>query len=215
MKNLIPAALIGLVLAACGSKPVQPDWKVNASSSLKAYANAYLKGDTSIAAAEFARARLEMASTGRPDLVAHAELYRCATRTASIEYDDCPGFAALARDATPAEHAYAAYLSGNWEGLDAALLPEQHRAVVQGKTALAAIADPLSRLVAAGVLMRAQRIAPADIATATDTASEQGWRRPLLMWLGVSLKRAQAAGDSEAAARFQRRIDLASRPSDV
>ncbi len=213
MKNLILAALFGLALAACGSKPVQPDWKANAGSSLKAYSDAYLKGDSAIAASEFARAREEMASTGRPDLVAHAELYRCATRVASIEYDACPGFAALAQDATAAEHAYAGYLSGNWQGLDPALLPEQHRAVVQGKAALASIADPLSRLVAAGVLMRSQRIAPADIATATDTASEQGWRRPLLMWLGVSLKRAQAAGDTDGAARLQRRIDLASRPA--
>lgn len=215
MKNVALASLLALSLAACGSKPVQPDWKVNASSSLKAFSSAYLKGDTSAAASEFARARQEMSSTGRPDLVAHAELYRCATRAASIEYDDCPGFAAVAQDATAAEHAYARYLSGNWQGLDASLLPEQHRALVQGKSPIATIADPLSRLVAAGVLMRAERISPADIATATDTASEQGWRRPLLMWLGVSLKRAQAAGDSDAASRIQRRIDLASRPADV
>jgi len=57
--------------------------------------------------------------------------------------------------------------------------------------------------------MRTARIAPADIVVATNTASEQGWRRPLMMWLGVSLKRAQAAGDAGEAARIQRRIDLA------
>lgn len=215
MKTIALTSLAAIALAACGSKPVQPDWKANAGSSLKAFSNAYLKGDTSVADTEFKRARADMASTGRPDLVAHAELYRCATRVASIEYDDCPGFAAVAQDATAAEHAYAQYLSGRWQGLDAALLPEQHRAIVQGKGALAAIADPLSRLVAAGVLMRAERIAPADIVVASDTASEQGWRRPLLMWLGVSLKRAQAAGDAAAAARIQRRIDLASKDSNI
>lgn len=210
MKNTILIATAALILAACGSKPVQPDWKVEASSSLKAYSNAYLKGETSIAETEFARARTAMTSTGRPDLVAHAELYRCATRVASIEYDDCPGFRPLAQDATAQERAYDAYLAGRWQGLDPNLLPEQHRALVQGKTGLATIADPLSRLVAAGVLMRAERITPADIAVATDTASAQGWRRPLLMWLGVSLKRAQAAGDSAEAARIARRIGLAS-----
>lgn len=215
MKNIVITALAMAALAACGSKPVQPDWKANAGTSLKAFSNAYLKGDSSIADTEFERARGEMASTGRPDLVAHAELYRCATRVASIEYDDCPGFAQVAQDATAAEHAYAQYLGGRWQGLDAALLPEQHRAIVQGKGGLAGIADPLSRLVAAGVLMRAERIAPADIAVATDTASEQGWRRPLLMWLGVSLKRAQAAGDADAAARIQRRIDLAAKVAGV
>jgi hypothetical protein len=43
-----------------------------------------------------------------------------------------------------------------------------------------------------------------------DTASEQGWRRPLLAWLGVQEKRASDAGDSETAARIRRRIDLIS-----
>jgi len=209
MKNLTLLALIGIVLAGCASKPTPPAWKANAGSSLAAFSDAYLKGDSGIAGAEFARARSDMASTGRPDLVAHAELYRCATRVAALEYDDCPGFKALEQDASGAERAYAAYLAGRWNGLDVAQLPEQHRAVVSSGS-LAGIADPLSQLVAAGALMQVGRITPADMVIATETASGQGWRRPLLVWLGVSLKRAQAAGDSVEAARIQRRIDLAS-----
>ncbi|HEY0061338.1 MAG TPA: hypothetical protein VGC21_04405 [Telluria sp.] len=212
MKTISMTCLLTLTLAACGSQPPQPDWKANAGSALNAYSDAYLKGDTAIADTEFARARNEVASTGRADLVAHAELVGCATRVASLEFDDCPRFAALAQDATPAQRAYASYIGGQWQGLDVALLPEQHRAIAQGKGTLAAIADPLARLVAAGVLMRTQRITPPDILVATDTASSQGWRRPLLVWLGVSLKRAQAAGDADSAARLQRRIDLATRP---
>ena len=196
-------------LAGCGSKPVQPEWKASAAGSLKSFSQFYLKGDTGAAESEFKRARIDMASTGRPDLVAHAELYRCATRVASLEYDHCPGFEALAQDATAAERAYAAYLAGNWQNLNAALLPEQHRAIVQGKGGIAAIADPLSQLVAAGVLMKTAAISPADIKIATETASGQGWRRPLLMWLGVAHKRAGEAGDLAEAARIQRRIDLA------
>ena len=209
MNKIILSVLLAAGLAACGSKPVQPDWKSNASGSLKSFSELYLKGETGAADTEFKRARLEMASTGRPDLVAHAELYRCATRAASLEYDDCPLFQALAQDASPAERAYAAYLAGKWQGLDASLLPEQHRAIVQGKGGLAAVADPLSQLVAAGVMMQAARMTPADIKLATDTASAQGWRRPLLMWLGVAHKRASAAGDMQEAGRIQRRIDLA------
>jgi hypothetical protein len=211
----LAAACLAACLAACSGTPPPPAWKGNAGSALAAFSDAYLRGDSQIAAAEFARARAEMASTGRPELVAHAELVRCATRVASMEYDACPAFEALAQDATPAERAYAAYLGGRWDGLDAALLPQQHRAVLAGAPAggakglLAPIDDPLARLVAAGALMRQARIGPADIALATDTASEQGWRRPLLMWLGVALKRAQAAGDSVEASRLQRRIDLA------
>lgn len=212
IKSSLTLIAMAALLAACGSKPLPPSWKTNAGSSLEAYSDAWLKGDSEIAEIEFARARRDMASTGRPDLVALAELYRCAARVASLEVEGCPGFEALAQDATPAERAYARYLSGNWQGLDVAALPEQHRAIIAGKGGLAAMTDPLARLVAAGVLMKAGRITPAEMSVATETASEQGWRRPLLVWLGVQLKRAKDAGDSTEAARIQRRIDLAAHP---
>ena len=208
MKTIFALGLACL-LASCGSKPVQPEWRSNASSALTAHSQAYLKGHSAGAQAEFTRARTELASTGRPDLAAHAELYRCATRLAALEMEECPGFVQLAQDATAQERAYADYLAGRWQGLDAALLPEQHRSIVTGKVALVAISDPLSQLVAAGALMRVGRITPADIGAATATASAQGWRRPLLAWLGVSHQRAVSAGDSAEAARIQRRIDLA------
>ena len=73
---------------------------------------------------------------------------------------------------------------------------------------LDAIEDPLARLVAAGLLLQSKRLTPADIGVATETASSQGWRRPLAAWLGVQLKRATDAGERDAAARIQRRMDL-------
>jgi hypothetical protein len=74
--------------------------------------------------------------------------------------------------------------------------------------ALAAIGDPFSRLVAAGVLLRRGRATAGVIMRAVDTAAEQGWRRPLLAWLQVQQQRARALGANEEAARLQRRIDL-------
>ena len=205
----LPAIFCALLLAACASQPAPPAWQADAKDALDGFTDDYLRGSTAAANAEFARARRETASTGRADLVAQVELVRCATLAASLEFDDCPGFAALAPDATARQRAYAAYLAGRWEGLDLAALPEQHRPVVTAGT-LAGLADPLAKLVAAGALLKAGRITPGDIEAATDTASGQGWRRPLLMWLGVSLQRARAAGDSAAAARIERRIALAS-----
>ncbi|MDP2000456.1 MAG: hypothetical protein Q8K22_12815, partial [Rhodoferax sp.] len=151
----------------------------------------------------------------------------CAVRVASLELDHCAAYEPLAQDAGPQERAYASFLTGQWAGLDAALLPEQHRALVlkvaaspgtaQSTSAsstitatgvLSTVQDPLARLVAAGVLLQKNALSPADIAEATETASSQGWRRPLLAWLGVQLKRANAAGDHDAVMRLQRRIDL-------
>jgi hypothetical protein len=196
------------MLAGCAGGPQPPAWQPNARSALDGYTDAWLHGDSLAADAEFTRARRETASTGRLDNVAQAELVRCAARVAALEYE-CPGYAALAADATPAQQAYAAYLDGRWQGLNAGLLPEQHRGVVTGGT-LAGVSDPLARLVAAGALLKAGRITPADIGNAVDTASNQGWRRPLLAWLGVQEQRAQAAGDTAAVQQIRRRIALAS-----
>jgi hypothetical protein len=199
---------LGLALAGCAAKPQPPRWQPDARSSLDGFVDAWLAGDTAASEAEFARARRATAATGRFDLVAQAELVRCAAHVAALDYD-CPGYTALANDATPAQRAYAAYLDGRWQGLDAALLPEQHRAVL-ASGGLAGVTDPLARLVAAGALLKAGRIRPDDIRAAVDTASDQGWRRPLLAWLGVQEGRAEAAGDAHALALIRRRRALVS-----
>ena len=197
------------LLCACSSKPPAPDWQMNAKGSLERATVAYLSGHSKLEALEFSRARAELARTGRPDLLARAELTRCAARVASLVFEDCPGFDALAQDAPAAERAYADYLAGR--AVDAALLPAPHRGVAAGSgsaDALAAIADPVSRLVAAGVLLRSSRAQPAMFALAADTASAQGWSRPLLAWLNVQVQRAEAAGESAEVERLRRRIGL-------
>lgn len=212
MKKISATVSAALLLGACASQPTPPDWQANAFSSLKGFTSSYLSGNTRLSDFEFARVRREVSSTGRADLLARAELARCAIRVASLEFDHCAAYQPLAQDAGPEEQAYAAYLSGHWSGLNATLLPKQHRAAVLNPVAsapvLGAIEDPLARLVAAGAMLQSQRLTPADMAIATETASAQGWRRPLLAWLGVQLKRAQDRDEVVAAARLQRRIDL-------
>ena len=199
-------AACALALASCTSGPPAPDWEVTAHGALRSFQSAWLAGRTQAAEQEFARARSALAATGRAELVARAELVRCAARVASLDFDDCPGYRALAVDAAPAERAYAAYLAGKALPGDVSLLPEHHRSVSADN--LAAIADPFSRLVAAGVLFRQAAITPPGITAAVDTASAQGWRRPLLAWLGVQAKRAEDAGDRTAFEAIQRRIRL-------
>ena len=198
-------------LAACGSKPRTPDWQVNARGALERYVDAYLDGNARAEAAEFERARRELGSTGQPGLVARAELTRCALQVASLVFEPCAGFEPLRADAPAPETAYADYLAGRIGLPDVGLLPPQHRAVAsaQGAAALQAIDDPLSRLVAAGVLFRKGQATPGVLAQAADTASLQGWRRPLLAWLGVQARRAEQAGALEEAQRLRRRMALA------
>ena len=200
-----------ILLAACASTPPPPDWQMNAKDSLDRSVAAYLQGNSRVEAVEFARARAELARTARADLLARAELTRCAARVASLVFEPCADFAALAQDASAAERAYADYLTGKIDAKDAALLPEQHRAVATATApaaAVAGIADPLARLIAAGVLMQSARAEPSVMALAVATASAQGWSRPLLAWLNVQALQADAAGDADEAARLRRRIGL-------
>lgn len=212
MKMIVFSMMVAGALAACSNTPPAPDWQMNAKASAERAAQAWLTGEQRVEAAEFARARREVASTGQPGLMARVELLRCAGRVAALDLGPCTGFDALSADAAPAEQAYARYLAGRSTAADAALLPEAHRPFAAGSAspdaALAAIADPLSRLVAAGVLFQRGQATPGVIAQAIDTASAQGWRRPLLAWLKVQQARAQGAGSSDEVGRIQRRIDL-------
>ena len=241
LRSSLPVAVAALLLAACGSTPPTPDWQDNAAGALKSFTSAYLAGNSPVAEVEFARARREIGATGRLELMARAELVRCAAKVASLELDNCAASQFNAPDLAAPERAYAAYLSSGVAApgsgaaspgsgatspgraaapgvaLDAsqlALLPEQHRPVLSARddgarlAALAAMSDPLARLVAAGVLFSQGQLPPAGVDIAVNTASEQGWRRPLLAWLGVQFKLAEAAADTEGQARIQRRIDL-------
>lgn len=224
MRALAVVAGIALgLLAACGSKPAQPDWQMNAADALQRSLSAYLAGDARIEAQEFAKARSEVARTGRAELVARVELARCASRVASLVLEGCPGFDAVRPDAALPEQAYADYLDGSVHAARLAALPEQHRpaasALASGRADAAvvrSIADPLARLVAAGVVFRAGQASPALIAEAVATASAQGWRRPLLAWLNVQADVARQGGDAVTEALARRRIalvqDAASRP---
>lgn len=199
-----------VLLVACSSKPPVPDWQMNAQAAATKATEAYLSGNARVEQLEWERARAEVARTGRADLLARLELMRCAAQVASLLVGPCDRFEALRLDASAPEQAYADYLAGRVSPQQVPLLPEAQRKVAaSGEAAtLAGIEEPLSRLVAAGVLFQTGRASPAVVAAATDTASAQGWRRPLLAWLLLQVQRAEAAGDAEAAAALRRRVGI-------
>ena len=210
--RLLAALVLAGGLAACAGGPKPPDWQVEAKGSMDRSVAAYMEGNSRVEAAELERARNQLSRTGRPDLAATAELLHCATRVASLVLEPCTAFEALRTDATAAQRAYADYLQGVLQAEGVALLPEAQRAAAAGNaTAVQTIADPLSRLVAAGVLFRTGKATPAVITQAIDTASAEGWRRPLMAWLTVQVQRAEQGGDTEEAARLRRRIALTER----
>ncbi|WP_223210482.1 hypothetical protein [Leptothrix cholodnii] len=213
-----------LLLAACAGGPPPPAWQGNARQALDRAVEAHLSGDSRAEAQDFARARSEIARTGNPALMARAELIRCAAQVAGLMFGPCEGFERLRADADPAGRAYADHLAAMpLSADDIAHLPSAQRdaaaAVASARrggrsapgpsaASLQKIDDPLARLIAVAVLFQAGQASPAVIAVAADTASAQGWRRPLLAWLNVQAQRAENAGDSAEAQRLRRRIEL-------
>ena len=105
------ALLLASLLAACASGPTPPAWQADAKGALDRSTSAYLAGETKASDAEMERARRTLASTGRADLLARAELMRCAARVASLVFEACERFEALRADAPAAERAYADHLA--------------------------------------------------------------------------------------------------------
>ena len=217
MNLKIFAILAAMALGACASGPKPADWQLSSKSALERAQVAYLEGNNRVETAEMVKAKSEIASTGRIDLMARAELLACASRVASLVFEPCAGFEKLRQDAPPAEVAYADYLAGKLQPKDAALLPKNQQIsalanVNRAQAAIKNIAEPLALLVASGVALQAGRASPAVAQAAVDAASSQGWKRPLLAWLGVQLRLAESSGDTLEAARLQRRIALVLKP---
>ncbi|MFE1571748.1 hypothetical protein [Comamonas odontotermitis] len=198
---------------ACAGGPKVPDWAINEQGAAERATDAYLSGNSRVADAEWRRAREEVRRTARPDLLARLELARCAAQVAALDASPCSGYEAVAQDAAAPEQAYARYLRGAQQPADIALLPKVQQAVAAQQAtgaaaALAAMEDPLSRLVAAGALAVRSPLPMAVVQQAVDTASAQGWRRALLAWLINQQRLAQEQGDTALAAQVQRRLDV-------
>ena len=209
--------VLAMLLSACASGSKPADWQLESKGAMERAVAAYLEGNSRVEAAELARARLELSATGRVDLLARAELLSCASRVASLVFEPCAGFEKLRQDAPPAERAYADYLAGKLQPQDINLLPKSQQLSAQAtvsrvQPAIESIADPLAKLVASGTALQAGNATPALVQAAVDAASSQGWRRPLLAWLGVQLKLFEAGGNRAEAERIQRRIALTLKP---
>jgi hypothetical protein len=213
---LLAPVACALLLACAGPRP--PAWQTDAHGALERFRVHYLEGDSARARRDFAEAMARIGSTGRLDLAARAELLRCAVGTAALDFDACAGYAARSADAGVDDRAYGHFVSGEWDKVEAGRLAPRYRRVFEGNdeaaqnAAVAAIDDPLSRLVASGTLFRLGRLSGDGLERAIETASAQGFRRPLMALLAVQAKRAEAAGDDAALAQIRRRIELLAGP---
>lgn len=212
---LIGASLCALLLHACGGGPKVPDWKKDSVNLVEKYQKAELRGETQRAERYFEQALAAAGSAGRLDDAARLHLVRCATRQASLDYEPCSGYLEHARFGISAEDdAYYRFLTSQQGTLDTGKLPAQYRDFAKNAgpakmlASLQSISDPLSRLIAASVLVARKQADDAILNLAAETASGQGWRKPLLVYLKLMENRATVKNDKLEAEKLRTRIKL-------
>jgi hypothetical protein len=214
MRNVLLISLAAL-LSACGGSPPAPDWKKDSVSLIEKYRKAELKGENRLAERYFEQALAAAGSAARLEETARLQLIRCATRQASLSFEPCTGYLELAKFAAGAEdEAYHRFISGQWDDLDSSKLPAQYRDFAANRDAaknlaiLQKINDPLSRLIAVSIAVMRKQADDAALNLAAETTSEQGWRKPLLVYLKLLENRASQKDDKAALEKLRARIKL-------
>lgn len=217
MKKLFLAACL-ILLAGCGGKTPPPDWKVDSADLIERYKKHELRGENILAERYFQQAVNAAGSAGQVAETARLWLVRCAVRRASLDDDDCSEYVELAKlETTDEDRAYYQFITLDWNGVEASRLPKHYAALLAGPAdkrlaQVAAIDAPLSRLLAASLVVQRGEADDALLALATETASAEGWKRPLLVYLKLAEKRASEREDAATLADIQARIRLVEQP---
>ncbi|MDO9230773.1 MAG: hypothetical protein Q7U03_14565, partial [Syntrophales bacterium] len=120
-------------------------------------------------------------------------------------------------EAVPANRNFYRFLKGDAATVDVSLLSEPYRPfwmafrsgdAAKAAVTIAAIEDPLPRLIAAGLAVSHRLENDAILQIAVETASQNGWKRALLAWLERLQSSHEAAGNAEKASAIQSRIDM-------
>ncbi len=213
--NLLVVTLCILLLQACGGGPKVPDWRKDSINLIEKYKRAELKGEVQRAERYFEQALEAAGSAGKIGETAQLHLIRCATRQASLDYEPCTGYLDHAKfGVNPEDEAYYRFLTNQQDKLDASKLPAQYRDFARNSdpakivASLQSISDPLSRLIAASLATASKQTDDAILNLAAETASEQGWRKPLLVYLKLLENRATVKNDKLEAEKLRTRIKL-------
>jgi hypothetical protein len=192
MKRTLSIFVCLLALTGCSSHSV-PDWKNIGYNQLENYKKNYLIGRDFIAETNFRKATDEIKNSGDLDTLAKTYLTKFGVQTAVLETFRDDEYLDIEEILPNPDYLnFFNFLRGIIAYVDGGRLPSRYRGVyhaIQAKDTaelerqINGIDDPLSRLIATGVAVKQQCYNESILKDAVDTASANGWRKPLLVYL--------------------------------
>lgn len=215
-RSIFSAATLTLLLAACGaSGPREPEWRGAARGALNDYVRLRLEGHDAAAARTYNSALERMRDGGDLDGLHTVALAHCAMDAALLKGAECGEFSRRAAGARAEALAYHDWLLGTLPASRVAELPERYRMFAMAlsgghtpavTTALRAISDPVSRMVATGVAQRTRRLEATALAESAQVARTQGWRAAHRTYEEARAQMLESAGQGGEAAAVRARL---------
>lgn len=223
MKKIACLLIFILFLAGCTSSKPAPVWIASGHQQLENFKTDFLTGRAPLVTElHFNKAIEEIKKGGDLDLLGKAWLTRMALQVAVLgKIEDGDYRLIEAAQTVPANRNFYLFISGEAARVEGFLLPEQYRPFLavlksgeagQAERTIAAIEDPLSRLIAAGLAVRHRLVTEAILRTAVETAAHEGWKKALVAWLDRLQAFHEAAGETAKAATIRQRLDLIKSP---
>ena len=217
MKKVLYLLACLLFFGGCSAKSV-PGWTKASHQQLESYKNNYLQGKDHLAEINFRKAVDEIKSSGSFNLLEKAYLTRYAVQVSVLEdFDDRDYRKLEAIEPHPENIHFYMFLKGDFDQVPEASLPQQYLSFLiackKGKQAdinlsIAAIEDPLSRLIAVGLAVKKQLHNETTLVTAIQTGADQGWKKALLVYLKKQQDYYESIKEQKKADVTRQRIDL-------
>jgi len=202
---------VAVVLSGCSSQPA-PAWQQDGNTSMTNFINAYMEGNDKFAKNYYTKLVESLKLTADPDVMVIAPLTKCAMNIALFEDFGCS-------DAEPFLPAvkkknnirYLNFVSGRksdlpsrYKDLNVSVCSTE---VINLK--IKKLKEPLSKIIASSMVVRNKCYDENTLTNAVNTASAEGWKRTVLVYLDLLLKFYDEKGLTEKAEAVARRIELA------
>ncbi|MBN1664598.1 MAG: hypothetical protein JW943_13445 [Deltaproteobacteria bacterium] len=213
--SALPFFFVACIIAGCASKPI-PEWRYESFGQLENYKINYLKSKDQVAEFHYRKTLEEVKRSGDLKLIAKVYLTKYALKAAVLE--DVADSDYLDMDVIEPDKEnrnFFVFLQGNLSIVDAKLLPAQYgpflKAALGGKErevndAVSKIDDSLSCLIAIGITVKKNLYNEETLQTAVNTASANGWQKPLLAHLGKLEQYYEATNEKAKASKIRQKI---------